>query len=47
MRRSLSYVDAVKMLGGTENPLVKVLDRISATGLVAVPGFDLGAARLE
>ena len=41
MRRSLSYADAVKMLGGGENALVKVLDRVSAAGLLALPGFNL------
>jgi hypothetical protein len=47
MRRSLSYVDAVKMLGGGENALVKVLDRVSAVGLLAVPGFNLaGTCRI-
>jgi hypothetical protein len=47
MRRSLSYADAVKMLGGGEIPLVKVLDRFSALGLLAVPGIDLVAVCRE
>ena len=46
MRRSLSYADAVKMLGGGEIALVKVLDRFSAVGLL-VPGIDLIAACKE
>lgn len=46
MRRSLSYADAVKMLGGGEIALVKVLDRFSAVGLL-VPGIDLIAASKE
>src|SRR5215472_4847964 len=41
MRRSLSYADAVRMLGGSNNALVKTLDRISALGVLAVPGFNL------
>jgi len=47
MRRSLSYADAVKMLGGRETALVRVLDRFSAVGLLAVPGLDLVAACRE
>src|ERR1019366_8181913 len=47
MRRSLSYADAVKMLGGSETALVRVLDRFSAVGLLAVPGLDLVAACRE
>ena len=46
MRRSLSYADAVKMLGGGEIALVKLLDRFSAVGLL-VPGIDLIAASKE
>ena len=41
MRRSLSYADAARMLGGGESALLKVLDRVSAVGLLAVPGVNL------
>jgi hypothetical protein len=41
MRRSLSYADAVRMLGGGESSLVEFLDRFSATGLLAVPGINV------
>jgi hypothetical protein len=41
MRRSLSYADAVRMLGGGDSQLVKTLDRISALGVVSVPGINL------
>ncbi len=47
MRRSLSYADAVRMLGGGEIALVKVLDRFSAVGLLVLPGIDLVAACRE
>jgi hypothetical protein len=47
MRRSLSYADAVKMLGGGDIALVQVLDRFSAVGLLAVPGINLVAACRE
>ena len=40
MRRSLSYVDAARMLGGGENAVVRALDRISGAGL-NVAGFDI------
>jgi hypothetical protein len=43
MHRSLSYADAVKMLGGGEVALVKVLDRFSAVDRL-MPGIDLIAA---
>ena len=46
MRRSLSYTDAVKMLGGGDSAVIKFFDRISAVGLLAVPGINLvGACR--
>ena len=45
MRRSLSYADAVKMLGGGEIALVKILDRVSAVDRL-LPGIDLiGASK--
>jgi hypothetical protein len=47
MRRSLSYADAARMLGGGDVALVKLLDRLSAFGLLAVPGIDLIAACRE
>jgi hypothetical protein len=47
MRRSLSYADAAKMLGGGDVALVKLLDRLSAFGLFSVPGIDLVAACRE
>jgi len=47
MRRSLSYADAAKMLGGGDVALVKLLDRLSAFGLLSVPGIDLIAACRE
>ncbi len=46
MRRSLSYADAVKMLGGGEIALVKVLDRFSAVDRL-MPGIDLIEATKE
>jgi hypothetical protein len=46
MRRSLSYADAVKMLGGGEIAMVRVLDRFSAVGPL-VPGIDLIAGCKE
>ncbi len=46
MHRSLSYADAVKMLGGGEIALVKVLDRFSAVDRL-MPGIDLIAATRE
>src|ERR1700678_1168169 len=47
MRRSLSYADAVRMLGGGEIALVKILDRFSAAGLLVLPGIDVIAACRE
>jgi hypothetical protein len=41
MRRSLSYADAVRLLGGGDSQLVKTLDRISALGVLSVPGINL------
>jgi hypothetical protein len=41
MRRSLSYAEAVRMLGGGESQLVKTLDRISTLGVLSVPGINL------
>ena len=46
MRRSLSYADAVKMLGGGEIALVKVLDQFSAVDRL-LPGIDLIGASKE
>ncbi|MEU4444103.1 ATP-binding protein [Actinosynnema sp. NPDC050801] len=46
MRRSLSYGDAVKLLGG-DTGLVKFLDHASAAGVVATGGIDLLDARTE
>lgn len=47
MRRSLSYADAVRMLGGGDSALIKALDRISAVGVLAVPGFNLAGTCRE
>lgn len=47
MRRSLSYVDAVRILGGGEHRLVKFLDRASTAGLLAAGGFNFFEARHE
>lgn len=47
MRRSLSYVDAVRILGAEENKLVRFLDQASAAGLLAVGGFNFFEARQE
>jgi len=41
MRRSLRYMDAVKLLAGGENQLVKLLDDESATMLLGTGVFDL------
>ncbi|MEY9860409.1 energy-coupling factor transporter ATP-binding protein EcfA2 [Catenulispora sp. GAS73] len=45
MRRSLRYSDAVKLLGGGENQLVKLLDDVSATVLLGTGVLDLFEAR--
>ena len=45
MRRSLRYMDAVKLLAGGENQLVKLLDEASATMLLGAGVFDLFEAR--
>jgi hypothetical protein len=47
MYRSLSYADAVRMLGGGDLPLVKILDRFSSAGVLTFPGIDLAAACRE
>ena len=47
MRRSLTYVDAVRILGGGENKIIKVLDDTSAGGLLTLGIFDLFEARQE
>lgn len=47
MRRSLSYVDAARILGGGDNPAVKVLDRISTAGLLTVAGLDIAGTCRE
>jgi hypothetical protein len=41
MRRSLSYADAAKMLGGSESRVVKILERASVTGGPLIPGINL------
>ena len=41
MRRSLSYADAARMLGGRESPVIKLLERISVTGGLLIPGINL------
>jgi len=41
MRRSLSYADAARMLGGGESPVVKALERASVTGGLLIPGINL------
>ncbi|TQM82792.1 hypothetical protein FHX81_5203 [Saccharothrix saharensis] len=46
MRRSFSYGDAVKLLGG-DTGLVKLLDRVSAATVLATGGIDLLDARTE
>ncbi|WP_194925015.1 NACHT domain-containing protein [Catenulispora pinisilvae] len=45
MRRSLRYMDAVKVLAGGENQLIKLLDDASATMLLGAGVFDLFEAR--
>lgn len=45
MRRAFCYQDAVKLLGG-DSEIVKLLDQLSATGLL-VGGLDLLGARAE
>jgi hypothetical protein len=47
MRRSLSYADAVRLLGGGDSQFVKTLDRISALGVLSVPGINLIATCRE
>ncbi|MER5264654.1 hypothetical protein ABTZ99_21525 [Actinosynnema sp. NPDC002837] len=46
MRRSFSYRDAVKLLGG-DTGLVKLLDHASAAAVLATGGIDLLDARTE
>jgi hypothetical protein len=46
MRRSFSYGDAVKLLGG-DTGLVKLLDQVSAAAVLATGGIDLLDARIE
>ncbi|MFD7656772.1 NACHT domain-containing protein [Actinosynnema sp. NPDC059797] len=46
MRRSFSYADAVKLLGG-DTALVKFLDHASAGAVLAAGGIDLLDARTE
>ena len=41
MRRSLSYADAARMLGRSESPVVKFLDRVAVTGGLLIPGINL------
>jgi hypothetical protein len=41
MRRSLSYADAVRLLGRSESPVVKFLDRLAVTGGLLIPGINL------
>jgi hypothetical protein len=41
MRRSLSYADAVRLLGRGESPVVRFLDRIAVTGDLLIPGINL------
>ncbi len=43
MRRSLSYADAARMLGGGESTVVKILDRLSGAGGLLIPGVNLVA----
>ncbi|MBS2538315.1 hypothetical protein KGQ20_36745 [Catenulispora sp. NF23] len=45
MRRSLRYLDAVKVLAGGENHFIKLLDDASATMLLGAGVFDLFEAR--
>jgi len=45
MRRPLRYTDAVKLLAGGENQLIKLLDDASATMLLGAGVFDLFEAR--
>jgi hypothetical protein len=40
VRRSLSYADAVRILGGDESRLAGFLDRLSAAGLLTVSGIN-------
>ena len=47
MRRSLTYADAVRILGGGESTLIKRLDTVSSVGLLAVGGFNFFEARGE
>jgi hypothetical protein len=47
MRRSLSYADAVRTLGGTESVLAEFLDRVSAVGLLTVGGINFAAVCRE
>ncbi|MEY9932029.1 energy-coupling factor transporter ATP-binding protein EcfA2 [Catenulispora sp. GP43] len=47
MRRSLRYTDAVKVLAGGENQLVKLIDEASAAMLLGAGVFDLFEARQQ
>src|ERR1700748_1504789 len=47
MRSPLRYADAAKLLGGGDAAVVRLLDRLSAFGLLSVPGIDLIAACRE
>ena len=41
MRRSLSYADAARLLGGGESAIVKTLERLSAPVGLVLPGVNL------
>ena len=41
MRRSLSYADAVRLLGRSESPVVRFLNRVAVTGGLLIPGINL------
>ena len=43
MRRSLSYADAARLLGGGESAIVKTLERLSAPVGLVLPGVNLVA----
>jgi hypothetical protein len=41
MRRSLSYADAARMLGRSDSPVVKFLNRVAVAGGLLIPGINL------
>jgi hypothetical protein len=47
MRRSLTYADAVRILGGGESAVIKGLDTASTVGLIALGGFNFFEVRQE